>query len=168
MYTLGTYTPQRPRPPRRGCADTRSRDASFVVDVRDVRGDRARERVTHAPRCAASDDARGGDGDDDDATPRRGAWCGVVLTAVESGRATMMVDDDDAHVCAGSRAGSRVGDASVGRVACGRSRSGVVRAIARAHCGIFCLSGFESLKSIRLVERDDAAKLSLGMRNRAT
>jgi hypothetical protein len=34
--------------------------------------------------------------------------------------------------------------------------------------GIFRLSGFESLKSVRLVERDDAAKLSLGMRNRAT
>jgi len=50
----------------------------------------------------------------------------------------------------------------------GAWRSGVVRAIARAHCGNFCLSGFESLKSVRRVEREDAATLSLGMRNRVT
>ena len=49
----------------------------------------------------------------------------------------------------------------------GAWRSGVARAIARAHCGIFRVSGFESLKSVRRVAREDAAKLSLGMRNRA-
>ena len=49
----------------------------------------------------------------------------------------------------------------------GAWRSGVARAIARAHCGIFRVSGFESLKSVRRAAREDAAKLSLGMRNRA-